>query len=176
MRTLSLLCFSILFVFALPSAATARDDGGGERRPNAGKGGVESKRRFPPLFERLTDAERAELRRLRSENPEAFKAKLRSLAAKYGRKGGAEDKEKIKKIVARIRKAKGEERKKLIQELRERVKAEFERRMKLNWENYKKAEKRLAELKRKLKLREEKKKEVVDDRVEDLIKDPALKW
>ena len=177
MRRTMFLLFSVcaaMFVVGPRGRLAARDDG---KRPPAERKPEKGKR--PPAFrmflESLSEEERAELRRLQKENPQAFREKIRDLTSKYRRKADR-NKAKLKKLVAEIRNARGEERKRLVDKLSDMVGTEFDKRMENNWKNYEKAAKRLEELRKKLELRKGKRAKIISDRVEELVKDPALRW
>ena len=60
--------------------------------------------------------------------------------------------------------------------MRDSVKEEFEKKMEMNSKRLEQAEKQLGEFKVKLDERKKKADEIIDGRVNDLLKDPGMKW
>ena len=127
------------------------------------------------LLARLSDNERAKLRRLQQEDPKAFRDEIKKIVRRRQRETDEEQKQ-LRDLAKRVKAAKGEERKKLVQELTNLVAKIFDRRMKANWKSYENAAKRLEELKSTLKKRVQHRDEIVAGKVESLLRDPALKW
>lgn len=127
------------------------------------------------LLEQLSDDERARLQRLQQEDPKAFREEIKKIVLQRQRET-SEERKKLRDLVRRAKAAEGDEKDKLVQELKKLVAEIFDRRMKDNWKNYKSAAKRLQELEATLKKRERHREEIVEGKVESLLKDPALKW
>ncbi len=145
-----------------------------ETKPSAARSNRHAPLARPPL-PRLSDNERAELKRLQQEDPKAFREEIKKLVRRHQRETDKEQKQ-LRELANKAKMAKGDERKKLVQKLKKLVASVFDRRMKDNWKRYKNAAKRLQELKSALKKREQHRDDIVAGKVDSLLKDPALKW
>ena len=128
------------------------------------------------LLASLPESERARLEQLKKENPEAFRTEVQKLVKERKEKRMQEN-AKLQELVAKYREtASDEEKQKILAEIRTETEKEFNAKMDANKKFIEQAEKRLEEFKKKCEARIEKASEIIDERVKELTKDPALKW
>ena len=135
------------------------------------KGGLSRK-----FISELSPEDLERLKKLNKENPEAFREEIRKkLEAKRSEAEGQN--KQASELAEKFRKAEGDKEKvKIKGELRDSVKDEFEKKMEINRKRLEQAEKQLSEFKVKLDERKKKADEIIDGRVNDLLKDPGMKW
>jgi len=161
-----------------------RSGGGSPDKINMGKNPANNqnlgeKDRSAPFRKFLTDLSQEDFERLKKlskENPEEFKEEVRKRtdSKKTGYEGSNS---KSSELAEKFRKSKDEKEKSNIKnELRNSVKEEFDRKMEINLKRLDQAEKQLGEFKAKLDDRKRKADEIIDSRVNDLLKDPNIKW
>ena len=128
------------------------------------------------LLASLPESERARLEQLKKENPEAFRTEVQKLFKERKEKRIQED-AKLQELAAKYREAASdEEKQKILAEIKTETEKEFTAKMEANKKFIEQAEKRLEEFKKKCEARREKASEIIDERVKELTKDPALKW
>lgn len=135
------------------------------------KGGL-----FRKFIAGLSQDDLEKLKKLNKENPEAFREELRKkMESKRSELDGQDN--KASELAEKFRNTQGDsEKAKVKNALRDSVKEEFEKKMEINRKRLEQAEKQLAEFKIKLNERKKKADEIIDGRVNDLLKDPGMKW
>ncbi|MFA6291307.1 MAG: hypothetical protein WC637_05960 [Victivallales bacterium] len=135
------------------------------------KGGL-----FKKFITELSQEDLEKLKKLNKENPEAFREEMRT-RMEFKRGGHEEQNSNASALAEKFRKVQGDnEKAKIKSELRDSVKEEFEKKMEMNFKRLEQAEKQLGEFKIKLDERKRKADEIIDGRVNDLLKDPGMKW
>ncbi len=131
---------------------------------------------FRKFISELSQEDLEMLKKLNRDNPEAFREELRKrMESKRGE--FEEQNGKASELAEKFRKTRGDnEKAKIKNELRDSVKEEFVKKMELNRKRLEQAEKQLGEFKVKLDERNKKADEIIDGRVNDLLKDPGMKW
>ncbi len=186
---------SVLFFIpqGLPAAdiqkpADAKADGKHADKPRidkssesgSGKGGGSAFGDRGGLFSKficgLSQEDLEKLKKLSKDNPEAFREEIRKkMESKRTEFDGQNS--KASELAEKFRKAINDtERVKIKGELRDSVKDEFEKKMEINRKRLEQAEKQLGEFRLKLDERKQKADEIIDGRVNDLLRDPAMKW
>jgi hypothetical protein len=127
------------------------------------------------IMSQLSDKEKSRLWELAKADPNAFRQELKKIAIKYKAKHSKKNQE-IKKMVADFHAAEGDKKKVIKEKIAAMVRDQFTRKMEMNKKNYEKALKRLQELKQKLDERENNSDVIIEERVRELTKDPALHW
>lgn len=147
---------------------------------NTGKGGGSSYGDRGGLFGKfiseLSQDDLEKLKKLSKDNPEAFREEIRKrMESKRTEFDGQNS--NATELAEKIRKTQSDtEKAKLKAELRNSVKDEFEKKMEINRKRLEQAEKQLGEFRLKLDERTQKADEIIDGRVNDLLKDPGMKW
>ena len=147
---------------------------------NSNKGGADAFGDRGGLFRKfiseLSPEDLEKLKKLNKDNPEAFREEMRKrMESKRGE--FEEQNSKASELAGKFRKTNDDnEKAKIKTELRDSVKEEFERKMEMNSKRLEQAEKQLGEFKVKLDERKKKADEIIDGRVNDLLKDPGMKW
>jgi hypothetical protein len=142
---------------------TSRQKGGGMQRLHM-------------LMSSLSEEDRNELIKLRKEDPRKFRELLQKKAREARQKKQERDK-KLKDLVNSYKKAENkEEKSEILQRITEETEKEFKEKMDINLRRLEEAEKKVREFRNKYETRKKKAKEIIDQRVKDLIRDPALKW
>ena len=131
---------------------------------------------FGKFISELSQEDFERLKKLNKDNPEAFREEIRkkmeSKRSELGEQNG-----KASELAEKFRKTQDDsEKEKIKNELRNSVKEEFDRKMELNFKRLEQAEKQLGEFKARLDDRKKKTEEIIDGRVNDLLKDPNMKW
>lgn len=122
------------------------------------------------LMSKLTDEEKAKLKELQKNSPEAFRKELKVLAKKY-KLHRSKMSEKVRELVEKFNTAEGEkEKEEIISQLTEAVREEFNKSMENNRKNCEKAEKRLQELKAKIEKKAENAEKIISNRVKQLTR------
>ncbi len=134
------------------------------------KGGL-----FRKFITELSTEDLEKLKKLNKENPEAFREEMRK-RLEFKRGEHEEQNGKASALAEKFRKVGDNEKAKIKSDLRNSVKEEFEKKMELNLKRLEQAEKQLGEFKIKLDERKQKADEIIDGRVNDLLKDPGMKW
>jgi lipopolysaccharide export LptBFGC system permease protein LptF len=147
---------------------------------NPGRGGSDAFGDRNGIFRKfISDLSQEELERLKKlskENPETYREEMRK-RLEFKRSERDEQSNKLNELVEKFRNTKGEDNKaKIKNELTVLVKEEFDKKMAMNLKHLEQAEKKFAEFKAKLVERKKKADEIIDGRVEDLLKDPNTKW
>jgi hypothetical protein len=156
-------------------------------RPPPPRGGEPQ---FPPNFDfmrhavelNLSDDERAKLKKLAFEKPEEFRSEVGKLFKSLHQKRLDEQRKTLE--LRSYRDAKTQEQKdKALVELKKNVEEQFDKKMEFNRlrleeteRNLQDAQTRLAEFRKKYEERKAKAREIVDERVKELVKDPSLEW
>ncbi|MCX6983323.1 MAG: hypothetical protein NT118_01040 [Lentisphaerae bacterium] len=135
------------------------------------KGGL-----FRKFISELSPEDLEGLKKLNKDNPEAFREEMRKrMDSKRSELEGQNS--KASELAGKFRKAGDDnEKAKIKSELRDSVKEEFEKKMEMNSKRLEQAEKQLGEFRAKLDERKKKADEIIDGRVNDLLKDPGMKW
>ncbi len=147
---------------------------------NLGKGGTDAFGDKGGLFRKfiseLSPEDLERLKKLNKENPEAFREEIRKKLESKRSESEGQNKQ-ASELAEKFRKADADKEKvKIKNELRDSVKDEFEKKMEINRKRLEQAEKQLSEFKVKLDERKKKADEIIDGRVNDLLKDPGMKW
>lgn len=131
---------------------------------------------FSKFISELSQEDLEKLKKLSKENPEAFREEIRrKMESKRSELDGQNS--KASELAEKFRNALNDtERAKIKGELRDSVKDEFEKKMEINRKRLEQAEKQLGEFRLKLDERKQKADEIIDGRVNDLLKDPSMKW
>ena len=185
------LAISCLAAGGLTSAQGLDDDGPGRemrpprpppteggQRPQHGPGaimrelGEDFKRRNPEEYERLT--------KLREEDPEAFRDTMRErMRERLGDRLEAQEnplEKKIDELLAKYRAAEGEDKETCKSEIAEAIEKAFDARLAAQEEMVAKMARRLAQLRGRLEERRKLRKDICEQRLEELTKDPRLSW
>ncbi len=142
--------------------------------PNRGGEWFERLRREnPEEFERL--------QKLREENPEAFRELMRDkMRERLGgslRSGGERFDSRSQELASSYRKAKTEEERAALRvQLEAAVLESFDARLEMQRQMVDNLEKRLAELREQVATRQANRGDICDQRVKELLEDPALRW
>ena len=124
----------------------------------------------------FSDSEKAELQKLRSDNPEEFRKKVREKIQAIKEKKAPESAQ-ISDLVEKYNKsASSEEKDNIRKQLRDISAKQFSARMRSNKDKIDLAEKRLADLKKEYEERMKKADDIIDKRVDDLTRDPTVRW
>lgn len=135
------------------------------------KGGL-----FGKFISELSQEDLEKLKKLSKENPEAFREEIRKRTESKKTEFDGQN-SNATELAEKIRKAQSDtEKAKIKSELRISVKEEFEKKMEINRKRLEQAEKQLGEFRIKLEERTQKADEIIDGRVNDLLKDPGMKW
>jgi len=131
---------------------------------------------FSKFISELSQEDLEKLKKLSKENPEAFREEIRrKMESKRSEFDGQNT--KASELADKFRNALNDtERAKIKGELRDSVKDEFEKKMEINRKRLEQAEKQLGEFRLKLDERKQKADEIIDGRVNDLLRDPSMKW
>lgn len=117
------------------------------------------------------------LKKLQKDDPQAFRKEIQGLAKKYRNKQQKNvQKKEMDDLVFQYHVSQGDEKEKILSKIREKVTEQFNEKMANNRANVEKTGKRLDELKKLLKTREENADKIIKERIEYLTKDPSLKW
>lgn len=131
---------------------------------------------FRELYATLSEQEKAELKKLQQENPEAFREKLKQKIQALKQKKNEEN-SKLKSLSKKYQEASlPEEKQQVLKQIREITEKQFDQKMETNRKALENIEKRFAELKKKYEEREQKRSEIIESRVLELTKDPSLEW
>lgn len=124
----------------------------------------------------LSDEERARLEKLRKEDPDAFKAEMQKLKEK-AKEQRQQEEAKVRELVKKYREAKtDEEKQKALNEIKAETVKQFNTMMEANKKCIEQTEKSLEEFKKRCEEQMKNSDAIIDERVKDLTKDPALKW
>lgn len=169
---------------ATPAAAALDAPGAGGRR--AGRQGPrgEITERLRDQFQQRNPEEYKKLMELRDTDPEAFRAKMREIMQKnmqFGGPGGRgmalAEEEKANEIAKRYLAASAPEEKEQIKaELRKAVEAAFDKRMELQQQRFGDLEGRVKKAKEELETRQKNRDSIIQNRMDELTKDPKLRW
>lgn len=117
------------------------------------------------------------LKKLQKEDPQAFRKEIRVLTKKYNKNFQKTSSNKeMDDLVLQYHVAQGDEKEKIKEKIKEKVTEQFNKKMANNRANVERTEKRLNELKRLLKVREENAEKIIQERIEYLTRDPGLRW
>lgn len=183
MKRKFLIC-SVVFTLFLQLFSANGEEGRGNKRAGGREGGVRQHRQIPngerklyanKIISQLSDSEKKRLRELQKSDVKAFRREIRKIAGRYKTEHSKKSKE-IRNLITAFHSAEGDEKSVLKEKIREFVRAQFNRKMEGNKKNYEKAEKRLKELKKRLEVRENNAEIIIQERVRELTKDPALHW
>ncbi len=145
--------------------------GGSDASADKDRGGL-----FRKFITDLSQEDFEKLKKLNKDNPEAFREELRK-RMESKRSELEEQNGKASELAEKFRKVQGDnEKAKIKSDLRDSVKEEFERKMEMNRKRLEQAEKQLGEFRAKLDERRTKADEIINGRVNDLLKDPGMKW
>ncbi len=123
------------------------------------------------VWEKYSD-EVAELRKLRKEDPEAFKIKSKEFHAKIGKEIKAE-REKFKKLVMQYHKNKDS---KICEAIRKYISEAYERRLNATAKRLAEQRRRLEKAEKKLAENKAKKEERINKKLKIILRDPKLNW
>jgi lipoate-protein ligase A len=131
---------------------------------------------FSKFISELSQEDLERLKKLSKENPEGFREEIRKKMESNRSEFDGQN-SKASELAEKFRKALNDtEKAKVKGELRDSVKDEFEKKMEINLKRLEQAEKQLGEFRLKLDERKQKADEIIDGRVNDLLRDPSMKW
>lgn len=113
-----------------------------------------------------------ELKKLRTEDPEKFREEIKEVREEIKEKIQAERKE-FKELVDKYRESQSEDDKAAI---REKLAEQFNKRMEREKGRVEKIEEHLKKLKERVEKRSGKMDEIINSKLDDIIKDPDLRW
>ena len=120
----------------------------------------------------MSSQERARLSELQQSDPKAFRKEIGKIVKKYRVENSKKDPE-LKKLIKAYNSASDEEKEEIKKQITDSVSKHFNKKMDANRKNYKKAAKRLEDLKRKLNEREQNAALIIEARVKQLIQKRA---
>ena len=161
------------FIFCCPLNGDTKEG----QKKQSGKNDLQDLKNITDkIMNQLTPEEKKKLRALQQTSPKEFYQEIKSLAKKY-RNENLKKNQVVKDLVAKYRHAENEQDKEKIKaELTDFVRKQFNIKMEANRKNYERAHKRLLELKEKLEKREAQADNIINDKVQQLIKNPVLSW
>jgi prefoldin subunit 5 len=112
------------------------------------------------------------IRKLRKEDPEAFKSEMKAFRLKIGQEIRAE-REKFRKMVIEYRKTKDPA---TLEAIKEYVSAIYDRSLEAAEKRLESQRKKLEEAEEKLKERKEQKDKIINHKLKVILKDPKLNW
>lgn len=113
-----------------------------------------------------------ELKKLREEDPEAFHDKMRALAKEF-REKMKENRKELQELVKSYRKDKSEDVK---NKIREKLVSQFDKQLKMEEKRIKRMEEQVKKQKERYQKRKSKSEEIIDNKLDDLLADPDVKW
>lgn len=124
----------------------------------------------------IESGERQKLLRLYATDPVAYNAEVKKIAERL--RGADSDplEAQVLAAVERYRASKGEEREKALKEIRDLSYKQFHARMAETGKGIKEAETKLSALRESYDIRKRNSRGIIEQRVQDLIRDPELKW
>ncbi len=147
-----------------------------KRHPAGGDDDAQRGGKMREAFKYLSPEDMENIRKIRAENPDAADKEMKRILAEK-KKAAEEQEQQLKKLADMTRDSKDDnEKEQLAAQMRQILEAQFEERMQINQKRLENAEKKLSELKRKLEERKARKKEIIDEKIRDYLKDPNLKW
>jgi hypothetical protein len=159
-------------------AQTAKDSPPKQTQPKQQQPGKQTPQDTPfnLIEETLSESERSELRKLRAENPEEFRKRIRDKIQALKEKKTPESGQ-IFELADKYQKTSApQEREDIRKQLRDLTAKQFQNKMRANKERIDVAEKRLQELKKEYDERMRKADDIIDRRVDDLTRDPTVRW
>jgi hypothetical protein len=152
------------------------DGGAGLKEQQKPGVGLDGRPLLKKFMGKMSQEEIEKLKSMHDENPEAFRAEM--MKRMRERKDEFEEKNsKSMELSKKYHSTDDEaEKARIKEELTSAVASEFDEKMKKNRERFEKAEKQMQEFKRKIEEREKNRGQIIRDRMDELLKDPDLKW
>ncbi len=168
-----LLCSGALCAETSVSEGDGRDGLKEQQKPGAG---LDSRPLLKKFMGKMSQEEIEKLKSMHDENPDAFRAEMMNRMKE--RKDEFESKNSKSMDLSKKYHSTDDETEKarIKEELSSVVASEFDEKMKKNRERFEKAEKQMQEFKRKIEEREKNRDQIIQDRMDELLKDPDLKW
>lgn len=131
---------------------------------------------FRELYSSLSEQEKADLKKLQQENPEAFREKLRQKLQALKQKKNEEN-SKLKELSKKYQEASlPQEKQEVLKQIRKITERQFDEKMESNKKSIENIETRFTELKKKYEERQLKRSEIIENRVLELTRDPSIEW
>ncbi len=152
------------------------DSGDGLKERQRSGDSLDSRPLLKKFIGKMSQEEIGKLKAMHDENPEAFRAEM--MKRMRERRDEFESKNSKSMELSKKYHSTGDEAEKarIKEELANAVASEFDEKMKKNRERLEKAEKQMHEFKRKIEEREKNRGQIIQDRMDELLKDPDLKW
>lgn len=132
--------------------------------------------RLKKFMESLSDEEKKELHELRKSDHDAFRKKMKQIIRRIHKSKRNNDKG-IRKLVKKYHSAGNDkQREKIKSKIRKITIDQFKEKMSDNQKELERIEQRVKELRTKYEVRKAKMDEIIDRRIENLLRDPELEW
>ncbi len=150
--------------------------GGGEGMRGDSQFSIQQKMKMKQHFmENLSEEEQEKLKNLREEDPAKFKETVKEMVSELRQKK-KEERKVFKEQIEKYRSSTKEEQIVLKEKIREDLKTQFYEKLDNLKKSFEENNKKLNEFKEKIETRENNADAIIDEKLDDILRDPNLSW